>query len=196
MDFDYILCETILFKMKRKEINAFDYAPQILKALNKGVLLTSKADGKVNTMTIGWGTLGIEYNEPIFICFVREGRYTRQLIDRSGEFVVSIPYGEYDKKILGICGSRHGNEHDKIAEAKLTLVDGEAVSVPAIKELPLTLECKVEYRQQQDLNSMTDKNLREDFFPEDIPSNAVMKNKDSHIAYYGKIVKAYIIEED
>jgi flavin reductase (DIM6/NTAB) family NADH-FMN oxidoreductase RutF len=70
------------------------------------------------------------------------------------------------------------------------------VSVPAIKELPLTLECKVEYRQQQDLNSMTDKNLREDFFPEDIPSNAVMKNKDSHIAYYGKIVKAYIIEED
>ncbi len=46
--------------MKRKEINPFEYAPQILSALNKGVLLTSKADDKVNTMTIGWGTLGVE----------------------------------------------------------------------------------------------------------------------------------------
>lgn len=182
--------------MKRKEINAFEYAPQILKALGKGILLTSKAGGKVNTMTIGWGTLGIEYNEPIFICFVREGRFTRQLIDKSGEFTVNIPYGEYDKKILGICGNRHGDEHDKIAEANLTLVDGEAVSVPAIKELPLTLECKVEYRQQQDLSLMTDKNLCEDMFPQDIPSSDCMRNKDSHVAYYGKIVKAYILEED
>ncbi len=182
--------------MKRKEINAFEYAPQILKALEKGVLLTTKADGKVNTMTIAWGTIGIEYNEPIFICFVREGRYTRQLIDKSGEFTVNIPYGEYEKQILGICGNRHGDEHDKIAEAKLTLVDGEEVSVPAIKELPLTLECKVEYRQQQDLNCMTDSKLREDMFPEDIPSSACMRNKDSHVAYYGKIVKAYIIEQD
>lgn len=182
--------------MKRKEINAFDYAPQILKALNTGVLLTSKADGKVNTMTIGWGTLGIEYNEPIFICFVRKGRYTRQLIDKNGEFTVNIPFGEYDKKILGLCGSRHGDEHDKIAEAKLTLVEGQEVSAPAIKELPLTLECKVEYQQEQDLGYMTDEKLRDRFFPQDIPGTAVMGNKDAHVAYYGKIVKAYILEND
>ena len=43
----------------KKEINVFDYAKEIAKSIGKGVLLTSKADGKVNTMTIGWGTLGI-----------------------------------------------------------------------------------------------------------------------------------------
>lgn len=181
--------------MKRKEINPFEYGPQILSALNKGVLLTSKADDKVNTMTIGWGTLGVEYNEPIFICFVREGRFTRQLIDKSGEFTVNIPFGEYDKHILGICGNRHGDEHDKIAEAHLTLVDGEEVSVPAIKELPLTLECKVVYRQQQELKNMAQDDYHQDFFPQDVPSSNCMRNKDAHVAYYGKIVKAYIIED-
>ena len=52
--------------MKRK-INLWDYAPQILTELKTGVLLTVKADGEVNTMSIGWGTMGIEWQKPIFI---------------------------------------------------------------------------------------------------------------------------------
>ena len=34
-------------------------------------------------MTIGWGALGVEWGEPIFIVFVREGRFTRKLLDES-----------------------------------------------------------------------------------------------------------------
>jgi flavin reductase (DIM6/NTAB) family NADH-FMN oxidoreductase RutF len=181
--------------MKKKEIDVFEQAPLILKALDNGILLTSKADGKVNTMTIGWGTIGIEWNEPIFICFVREGRFTRELIDKSGEFTVSVPYGKFRKKILGICGSRHGDEHDKIKEAELTLVEGDTVSSPAIKELPLTLECKVEYRQLQSLPDMADSKLHDRFYPQDVPSSNCGSNRDAHVAYYGKILKAYIIED-
>ena len=36
----------------KREINVFEYAQEILTAVNQGVLLTTKADGKVNSMSI------------------------------------------------------------------------------------------------------------------------------------------------
>lgn len=54
----------------KKEIEVFDYANVIIKTLKNGVLLTTKADDKVNSMTISWGTLGIEWGKPIFTVFV------------------------------------------------------------------------------------------------------------------------------
>lgn len=175
----------------KKEINVFDYAKEITESIGKGVLLTSKADGKVNTMTIGWGTLGIEWAVPVFTVYVREGRYTRELIDKSMEFTVSIPLGDYDSKITGYCGSHTGRNEDKIAKAGLTAVEPEIVGAPGFKELPLTLECKVVYKELQNKNAI-DKTLNDKFYPQDVDSSASGANKDYHIAYYGKIVKAYI----
>ena len=140
----------------KKEINVFDYAEQIMKALEKGVLLTTKADGKSNSMAISWGTLGIEWGKPIFTVFVREHRFTHEQLDKSMEFTVNIPMGEYDKKIIGICGSKSGRNLDKITEAGLTVVEGDVIQAPAFKEFPLTLECKVIYRQEQEPAFMTE----------------------------------------
>ena len=77
----------------KNEIEVFDYANEILKAVNTGALLTTKADGKVNTMTIAWGTLGIEWSKPIFTVFVRENRFTRYMLGKNPEFTINIPYG-------------------------------------------------------------------------------------------------------
>ena len=35
----------------KKEIEVFDYASEIIKAVNEGVLLTTKADDKVNSIS-------------------------------------------------------------------------------------------------------------------------------------------------
>lgn len=177
----------------KKEINVFDYTSEITKAIGKGVLITTKADEKVNSMTISWGMLGIEWGKPIFITFVREGRFTRTLLDKNPEFTVNIPFGTFDKKIIGLCGSKSGRNVDKVKELKLTLVDGEEISVPAIKELPLTLECKVIYKQLQDKKTIPDY-IKENMYPQNVGSDNPMANRDYHIAYYGEIVKAYIIE--
>jgi flavin reductase (DIM6/NTAB) family NADH-FMN oxidoreductase RutF len=56
----------------RQEIEVFDYANDILKAVKTGVLLTTKADDKVNSMTISWGTLGIEWAKPIFTFYIKK----------------------------------------------------------------------------------------------------------------------------
>lgn len=174
-----------------KKVNPADYAETIIKSIPKGVLVTTKAD-KVNSMVIGWGTYGVEWSKPLFVIYVREGRYTREQLDKNPEFTVNIPLQEADKKILSVCGSKSGRNIDKVAETGMTLVDGEAVSVPGIKEFPLTLECKVVFRQKQDLELIADQ--FKGFYPQDVPSTNPLGNRDAHIAYYGEIVNAYIAE--
>lgn len=173
--------------MKQK-IDLWNKAGYILENVGKGVLLTTAADGKVNTMTIGWGTLGIQWKKPIFIAFVRESRYTKELLDKNPEFTVNIPYGEYDKSILSICGTRSGRDIDKIQELGLTLEESETVSVPGIRQLPLTLECKVIYRQEQDPAAISEENTAR-YYPKENGNNG-----DYHTAYYGEVTAAYVIE--
>ena len=170
-----------------QEINLWDYAGKILEGVQKGALLTTKAGQEVNTMTIGWGHLGVEWSKPIFVAYVRQSRYTKGLLDKSGEFTVNIPVGAADKKILGLCGTKSGRDLDKIQELNLTLAEGQTVSAPAIKELPLTLECKIIYQQDQDLSAL-EPGLREHSYPA-----GTVEENNFHTAYYGLITAAYIL---
>lgn len=176
-----------------KEIKVFDYAESILKALKKGVLVSTRHGDKVNSMTISWGMLGIEWGKPIFTVFIRENRFTRTQLDGNPEFTISIPVGQYDHKIIAFCGSHSGRDTDKAKALNLDLVDGQSVSVPAIRQLPLTLECRVLYRQKQDRNAIPEA-IRKTMYPEDVDSSNPMENRDYHVAYYGEIVKAYILD--
>ena len=177
----------------KKEIEVFDYANEIMKAVQKGVLVTTKVEDKVNSMTISWGTLGIEWGKPIFTIFVRENRFTKHQLEKNPEFTVNIPIGEFERKILGVCGTKSGHTTDKISELNLTLEESKNISVPGIKELPLTLECKVIYKQKQDKNEITEEILKE-CYPQDVDGSFHGANRDFHTAYYGEIVGAYIIE--
>ena len=167
----------------KKFVNAFDYAGEICKAMPQGILMTTAAEGQVNTMTIGWGTIGIQWGKPVFIAFVRDSRHTMDMLNEVGEFTVNVPMGDIDKKILGYCGTKSGRDTDKIADMAMTLEAPEVISVPGIKELPLTLECKVIYRQRQE----NDK-IPADLFDRYYPAG------DFHTAFYGEIVSAYVIE--
>ena len=178
----------------KREINVFDYSELIMKGLEEGILITTKVEDKVNLMSVSWGMFGIEWGVPIFTIFVRENRFTRTQLDTNGEFTVNIPIGDYDKKIISYCGSRTGKDIDKAKDLKLNLNQSEIISVPGIKQLPLTLECDVIYKQFQDKDSLPEE-IKNKMYPEDVDSSNPGANKDCHIAYYGEIVKAYIIEE-
>ena len=177
----------------KREINPFDYAEEIAKAVQKGVLLTTKSGDRVNSMTISWGMIGIKWSRQMFITFVRENRFTKSMLDDSMEFTINVPIGEYDKNITDYCGKMSGRDVDKIKELNLTLVEPDEISVPAIKELPLTLECKVLYKQKQDPDAVPDF-IKKTTYPQDVPSTYPLSNRDYHTAYYGQIVKAYIVE--
>ncbi len=173
----------------KREIKLWDYAGTILEAVGKGVLVTTKAEGKVNTMTIGWGKLGIEWGKPIFVIYVRESRHTKAMLEKNPEFTINVPLDGCDKNILAVCGTKSGRDMDKIRELNLTLEEPETISVPAIRELPLTLECKVIYKQDQDPAAINAE-ATERYYPK----NQQFPEGDYHTAYFGQITAAYIVE--
>jgi flavin reductase (DIM6/NTAB) family NADH-FMN oxidoreductase RutF len=176
----------------KEKINVFDYANEILRANKKGILLTTRTEEKVNSMVISWGSLGIEWSTPIFTVYVREHRFTKKQLDKNPEFTINIPVGDYDHNITAVCGTKSGYSVDKIKELGLTLVESDCISVPGIKEFPLTLECRVIYRQAQDPSAITREN-KDKYYPQNIDGSFHDKNKDYHTAYYGEIVNAYLI---
>jgi flavin reductase (DIM6/NTAB) family NADH-FMN oxidoreductase RutF len=173
----------------KEYINLWEYAQQITEAVSKGVLLTTQADGEVNSMTISWGLVGIQWHKPIFVTFVRQSRHTKELLDKNPEFTINVPVEVPAKEILGVCGRESGRDVDKIEKLGLQTVEGDTVDVPAIVELPLTLECKVIYRQDQDLALLRD-DCRERYYK---PGTA--NENDFHTAYYGEITAAYIVKD-
>lgn len=117
----------------KKKIDVFDYANKIIRGIKESVSLTTKAEGRINTMTISWGMLGIEQSVPVFTTFVREGRFSREQLDCNGEFTINIPYSECDRRTLAFCDTKSGRNTDKIKAAGLTLIDADMVTVPAIE---------------------------------------------------------------
>lgn len=175
----------------KKKVDAFDYAGTICKALPKGVLLTTRAGERMNTMTIGWGKIGIEWGKPIFVAYIRQSRHTMELLKASGEFTISVPMDDSCGEILRFCGRNSGRNVNKFQEKQLTTVESDVVAAPGIAQLPLTLECKVIYSQLQDFGGIP-QSVVDRYYP---PFGEAQR-PDIHTAFYGEIVNSYLIEID
>jgi len=167
-----------------KDIEYNEHLKEMLDQLPKGAFLTVKDGDKVNTMTIGWGTIGVMWYKPVFMVMVRYSRHTYDLIGKAKEFTVSVPLKGQLKKELGICGSKSGRDIDKFKECNLTPVKGKVLDTPVIGECDLHYECKVVYQQVMEPGL-----LNEDIKKERYP------NHDYHVLFYGEIVASYMKEE-
>lgn len=176
-----------------KEIDVMEHLGEIMKGVKIGALITTKRGDRINSMTISWGHIGIEWNKLIFIAYIRTSRFTHEMLEESNEFTLNVGTGEKAKKILSYCGTKSGSDVDKIKDLNLTLVDGNKIFAPGIKELPLTLECKVIYQQLQDKDALGE-NIKKRFYPENISSEYHGSNCDLHTMFYGEVVGAYIAE--
>ncbi len=170
----------------KEKINVFDYAELITKTLRPGILLNSYGD-KFNSMVIGWGHLGVIWGLDTFCVYVRQSRYTKAQIDKTGVFTISVPlYGRADPEITELCGKKSGRDINKADY--LTLVEPEKNGVPGLREYPLTIECEVIYSQDQDLAKLP-QTIKDSYYRDETA-------QDFHTLYIGKIVSAYIIKED
>ena len=169
-----------------RKVELAECANTITDLMTKGVFLTTRAGDKINSMVIEWGHLGRIWNRPVFIAFVRTSRFTKEQLDKNAEFTVNFPIHGYSKEAFAVCGTKSGRDMDKIGELGLTPVDPRVISVPGLKEFPLTLECRVIYSQKQDASQL----------PEDIREKFYKWESAEHICYYGEILDSYVIEED
>lgn len=106
------------------------------------VMVSVAAPGeKPNIITVAWaGT--INSDPPMLSISVRKERYSHDIIEKTGEFVVNL-VNEPLARATDFCGVRSGRDVDKFAEMKLTPVAVDGVSVPAIEESPVNLACQV-----------------------------------------------------
>lgn len=94
-----------------------------------------------NVLTIAWTGI-INSEPPITYVSVRKSRYSHQLIEKSGEFVINLVNEELARS-ADYCGVKSGRNEDKFAKCNLSKIPADHVKAPLIKESPVNLECKV-----------------------------------------------------
>ncbi|MFO7153031.1 MAG: flavin reductase family protein [Bacillota bacterium] len=161
-----------------KETTLASVSEEVINQLPKGALLTVKSGDKINTMTIGWATLGRIWNKPVLTVLVRFSRYTYDIISKADSFTVSFSRDGSLKNALAICGTKSGRDIDKFKECGLTPVYVEGIESPYIAEGDLHLICKIVYKSTLEPELLS-KEIKDIWY----------KDNDYHCVYYGEVVK-------
>jgi flavin reductase (DIM6/NTAB) family NADH-FMN oxidoreductase RutF len=158
-------------------------ADEIMARIKKGAFLTVTSEGQINTMTIGWATIGIMWHKPVMMIAVRSSRHTFGIIEQAKDFTVSIPSTDMKKEIM-FCGTKSGRDFNKFQECSLSTKDSRQVSTPIINLTGLHYECSIVYKTAMNPEYLDNK--LEELYPE----------KDYHTLYFGKIIECYKILAD
>lgn len=171
--------------MPKVEVPFDRYLREATRALSSpGVLLASlDAAGKPNAMAIGWGTVGIAWGKPMYICLVRPSRYTYACIEATRDFTVNIPYPEQADEVM-LCGTKSGRDLDKFAACGFTALPGAEIKSVGIAECGLIYECQVVH-----YNDIIPAHLAPEILSSAYPSG------DFHRCYFGEILRT-LADED
>ncbi len=155
-------------------------ADKIMERIKKGAFLTVLAEGKVNTMTIGWATIGYIWQRPVFMIAVRDSRHTFSLLEKTDNFTVSVPMLGTFNDALMTCGTKSGRDLDKFKECGLQQKAAQLVQSPIVDIPGNHYECRIVYKSAMD-HTFLDTDL-EKLYPK----------KDYHTLYFGEIVACYL----
>ncbi len=110
------------------------------------VMVSCAREGeRPNIITVAWaGTVCT--NPPMVSISVRPERYSHDIIEQSGEFVINLVTKELTQA-CDWCGVRSGDKHDKFARCGLDAAAGEKMRyAPLIAQSPVNIECVVEQK--------------------------------------------------
>ena len=160
-----------------REIAAENINENIFKLIGKDwMLVAAQKDGKTNAMTASWGFAGVMWGKNCLITAIRPQRYTKEFIDGSDTFSITIlPDGYRDT--LNYFGSVSGRDEDKIAKSGLTVEKCE--NTPYFAEGKLVLICRKMFAQEIKAESFIDKEALEKWYT----------NNDFNTLYVAEIVK-------
>lgn len=147
------------------------------------MLITAKdpTTDKINTMTASWGCMGILWNKPVGVFFIRPQRYTYGFAESADVMSLSFFTQDY-RKALQYCGSHSGRDVDKFAATGLTATCTED-GVPYIEEARLVMVCRKLYTDDLKENCFIDPALLSNY-----------KEKDYHRFYVCEIVDVLVRE--
>jgi|JFJP01.1.fsa_nt_gi flavin reductase (DIM6/NTAB) family NADH-FMN oxidoreductase RutF len=165
-----------------QEVKSMDIAREAMDIIKKGALLTVKAGKDMNTMTIGWATIGYIWRKEVLMVAVRESRHTFGLIEKADNFTVTVPTSDYKKEVL-FCGTKSGREFNKFKECNLKTANSKCVDSPIIDIPGYHFECKIVYKTPMDPK-----------FLDSTYNETLYSDKDYHTLYFGEIAACYKTE--
>lgn len=119
-------------------VESFEFDP--FTQIGKEWAALTVTDGeKINAMTIAWGSVGVMWGKNVFCCFIRDSRYSKEILDKSETFSVTFFERSY-KSALKYLGAVSGRDEDKIANARFNVNNNK--DVPFIDEGNLVFICK------------------------------------------------------
>jgi flavin reductase (DIM6/NTAB) family NADH-FMN oxidoreductase RutF len=151
---------------------------KVMKQIQAGAFLTVQGGEALNTMTIGWATIGYAWRKPIMMVMVRDSRHTFGIIEKAADFTVSVPSGDM-KKEIAFCGTKSGRDVDKFKECGLKTAAGRQVASPVLQVPGTHFECRIVYK-----NAIAPALLTRDYDP-------IYPEKDYHSLYFGEILACY-----
>lgn len=163
-----------------QEVPYTEVAKTVLEKLANGVFLTTAAENTApNTMTIGWGGIDRLLSVPMFFAPVRRSRYTYGILQKSGEFTISVPLHNM-KAELAFAGTKSGRDVNKFEGHGLTIASAAGLSTPIVKECELHFECRVSATAR---------------LTEETVSAAMLDrwyaDRDMHTLFFGEILRCY-----
>ncbi len=115
--------------------------PGPLLAPVPSVMVSCGSMEEPNIITIAWTGI-INSNPPMTYISVQPSRYSHDIIEQSGEFVINLVPAKL-LKAMDFCGVRSGRDVSKFESQGLTCAKADTVSAPLIAESPVNIECKV-----------------------------------------------------
>ena len=166
----------------RKEI-PWQEVSQIIEAkLPSGLFLTTAAEGiSPNTMAVGWGGIDFFFGKGFFLAPVRTSRYTYEILQKSGEFTISVPLDDMTAEMT-FAGKNSGRDVNKLEGHGLSTAPSQAVSAPIISECGLHLECRVLFTAD-----VTQAHIDEKIYAQYYAS----RSDGLHTLFFGEILHCY-----
>ncbi len=158
-------------------INEFELNPFQFWGEN-WALVTAGTKNGVNTMTVGWGNVGVLWQKKVVSIYIRPQRYTKEFVDKNDRFSVTS-FGKERREELSYLGKASGKQEDKISKAGLTVEYEDGV--PYIGEGNIIFICRKLYEHEINPELFIDKTI-DKFYPE----------KDYHTEYIAEIEKILV----
>ena len=161
-------------------IDMLEWNP-IKKLAEEGIAIVAEANGKVNATSSHNGGVGHIWGKNVVYAFLRNTRYTKELIDES-EYFSACFFDMSDKKNVGlmkVLDQLSGRSEDKLAQCKVQIE--HAMKCPYIDDANFIILCRKIAAVPMTENTILDEKILGDHY-------SARHLDDFHTMYIGEIL--------
>lgn len=131
--------DKVFSSAERRNMHKFEDMGFMESAFNTGAFVSAGG----NVMVASWGFVGVMWGKKVYVAPIRDSRYTKELLDKTGQFTVSVPSAGSMKSELAFCGTKSGRDFDKWKETGMQKVPAKVVDGVVVGGCERYFECRV-----------------------------------------------------